>query len=224
MWRTPETAMEMVMETATKTFQLEKNSGNGMDFPGDLQIILASSSPRRIQMFRDHGHEPVVLPSCVEERVPFPMDPTDLVRYLAMKKALSVRKQGDLPGGKGLIVAADTIVLRDEILGKPIDRADAARILKVLCGRDHQVMTGVALIRTDIPLGRLFVETSHVVFDSYQEEDLQTYLDSPEPYDKAGAYAIQGTFGKYIREVRGDVSNIMGLPWNRLCLEIQSVL
>ena len=195
-----------------------------MDIPKDCQIILASASPRRIQMFKDHGIEPVVLPSQVDETVPFPMNPEETVQYLALKKALSVREQGLFSEGKGILVAADTIVVRDEILGKPVDRADAARILKLLCGRDHQVLTGVALLRTDRPLGRLFVETSHVVFDEYSDEDLEEYLDSPEPYDKAGAYAIQGTFGKYVREYRGDRSNIMGLPWDRLVREIAAIL
>ena len=195
-----------------------------MDIPNDCRIILASASPRRIQMFKDHGIAPVVLPSNVDETVPFPMNPEETVMYLALKKALSIRKQGLFPEGKGVLVAADTIVVRDEILGKPVDRADAARILKLLSGRDHQVLTGVALLRTDQPLGRVFVETSHVVFDAYSDEELDEYLDSPEPYDKAGAYAIQGTFGKYVLEYRGDRANIMGLPWDRLVREMESVL
>jgi septum formation protein len=119
-----------------------------------------------------------------------------------------------------IIITADTIVYQDEILGKPEDRADAHRILSKLNNNSHSVITGVALMRTDIPYCRLFAEESIVTFHPYEMTELEEYLDTPEAYDKAGAYAIQGTFGKYVKSFTGDIKNIMGLPWDALKREL----
>lgn len=167
-------------------------------------------------MFHDHGFDPVVIPSRVEETVPMPLSPVETVLFLALKKALSVKRQGSLPPGKGVIIAGDTIVYQDEILGKPVDKKDAFRILSKLNGKEHRVITGMALLRSDIPGFQLFTEESKVTFHTYTTAELEDYLDTSEPYDKAGAYAIQGTFGKYVRKVNGDRNNIIGLPWDAL--------
>ena len=197
----------------------------------EMLYVLGSASPRRIDMFRDHGFEPVVIPSNGDESVPMELGPSETTMFLALKKALSVKSQLDmmikesrvaLPG-KAVIITADTIVYQDEILGKPEDRKDAHRILSKLNNSRHSVITGVALMRIDIPYCKLFAEESIVTFHPYDMNELEAYLDTPEAYDKAGAYAIQGTFGKYVKEYTGDIKNIMGLPWDSLEAELQKV-
>jgi septum formation protein len=184
-----------------------------------LNIILASASPRRIEMFHDHGVFPVVIPSNATETTPIPLSPKETALFLALKKALSVKEQGHIPHTihqNCIIIAADTLVFKEELLGKPADKADAKRILSLLSGTSHQVITGVALLSLNSSNIRLFVEESNVTFYPYSNDEIQDYLDTPEPYDKAGAYAIQGTFSKYIKEVTGDKNNVMGLPWDKL--------
>jgi septum formation protein len=190
---------------------------------GSILYILGSASPRRIDMFRDHGYDPVVIPSIGDESVPMPLTPKETTQFLALKKALSVKAQVLHPEEKAIIITADTIVFSDEILGKPEDRADAHRILSKLNNNSHSVITGVALMRTDIPYCRLFTEESIVTFHPYNMSELEDYLDTPEAYDKAGAYAIQGTFGKYVKEYTGDIKNIMGLPWDTLMKELEKM-
>jgi len=190
------------------------------DAKDTFRYILGSASPRRIEMFRDHGYNPVVIPSKGDESVPMALTPYETVLFLALKKALSVKVQVEHPEEKAIIVTADTIVFSDEILGKPEDRADAHRILSKLNDSCHSVITGVALMRTDIPFCRLFYEESVVTFHPYEMAELEEYLDTPEAYDKAGAYAIQGTFGKYVKDFTGDIKNIMGLPWDTLMREL----
>lgn len=189
----------------------------------EFRYILGSASPRRIDMFRDHGYSPVVIPSVSDETVPMELTPHETVLFLALKKALSVRQQVNDPEQKTIIITADTIVYQDEILGKPEDRADAHRILSKLNNNSHSVITGVALMRTDIPYCKLFTEESIVTFHSYEMDELNDYLDTSEAYDKAGAYAIQGTFGKYVKEFSGDIRNIMGLPWGALMRELDKM-
>jgi septum formation protein len=185
-----------------------------------IRYVLGSASPRRIDMFRDHGYDPVVVPSKSDESVPMPMSPVETTLFLALKKALSVKEQLTNKEQPTIIITADTIVYQDEILGKPEDRADAHRILSKLNNNSHSVITGVALMRTDIPYCRLFAEESVVTFHPYEMAELEDYLDTPEAYDKAGAYAIQGTFGKYVKSFTGDMKNIMGLPWDALMREL----
>lgn len=188
-----------------------------------ITYILGSTSPRRIEMFRDHGFHPVVIPSTGDESIPMALNPIETTMFLALKKALSVKAQVTHPETKAIIITADTIVYQEEILGKPEDRADAHRILSKLNDSTHSVITGVALMRTDIPYCRLFAEESLVTFHPYEMSELADYLDTPEPYDKAGAYAIQGTFGKYVKTFTGDMKNIMGLPWNSLIRELDKI-
>lgn len=197
----------------------------------EIRYILGSASPRRIDMFRDHGFDPVVIPSHGDESVPMDLGPVETTLFLALKKALSVKSQlesmsqdpdTDL-SGKGVIITADTIVYQDEVLGKPENRQDAHRILSKLNNSSHSVITGVALMRTDIPYCKLFAEESIVTFHPYEMAELEPYLDTTEAYDKAGAYAIQGTFGKYVKEYTGDIRNIMGLPWESLVVELEKV-
>lgn len=183
-------------------------------------LILASGSPRRIELFRSVGLDPVVRPSSYEETVPFPMKPADRAMFFAMGKALDIRtasKEQD-----AIIVGADTIVVyQDRIMEKPVDKADGMQMLMALSGQTHQVITGVCMADQSGRLTRCFYETSDVTFCRYTEEEMDAYLDTDEAYDKAGGYGIQGTFQRYVSGVRGDIDNIIGFPLARFLEESQ---
>ena len=123
------------------------------------------------------------------------------------------------------VIAADTVVYDPpsapgaygEIMGKPQDENDAFRMLMSLRGRTHQVITGVCLIRPEKHIKRCFYDVTYVTFCNYPEEEIRDYLKTPEAYDKAGAYAIQETFGKYAVDVRGSELNVIGFPWEKYC-------
>lgn len=185
-------------------------------------LILASGSPRRIQMMKEKGYSPIVMPAKVEEHLPFSMGMETTVLYLACKKALWVenslhlRQRADAP----IIIAADTIVYKDRIIGKPKDFQDTVDILWDLRNDWHYVVTGVCLLRAGAPVRKLFYEVTKVFFDDYSLETVQAYARTDEPYDKAGGYAIQGTFGTYVDHIEGDYENVIGFPWNRIEKEL----
>ena len=177
-------------------------------------IILASASPRRIEMLRREGIGAAVQPADINEELPFAMSPETAVMYLSFAKAAHVAGQR-----QGLIIAADTIVVCDgEIIGKPADEADAFRILSMLRRREHQVITGVCLIdNAKEPADKTCLyEVTEVFFGDYTDEELLAYVRTPEPYDKAGGYAIQETFGRYIDHIEGDLDNVIGFPMSRV--------
>jgi septum formation protein len=179
------------------------------------KIILASSSPRRIEMLRGNGTDPILIPPEVDETLPDGIRPRDAVMFLALKKALyaeNIAIEKGYTNGE-IIVAADTIVVcGDEMIGKPQDSKDAFEILKKLCGRVHTVFTGVAMIMPGATNRKAFYEKSDVYFKSYTDAEINAYVNTPEPYDKAGGYAVQGTWGKYISRIEGNLDNVIGLP------------
>lgn len=185
-------------------------------------LILASGSPRRIQMMKEKGYDPIVMPAKVEEHLPFPMNMETAVLYLACKKALWVENALNPPqkSSAPIIIAADTVVYKDAIIGKPKDYQDTMEILWKLRNDWHYVATGVCLLRAGTPARRLFCEVTKVFFDDYPLEVLQAYAQTEEPYDKAGGYAIQGTFGKYVHHIEGDYENVIGFPWKRIEKEL----
>ena len=178
----------------------------------EKKIILASKSPRRIELLTKAGFDVVVKPADINEVVDPELKPHEVVMSLAKQKAYAVRDS--INPGSDIIIAADTIVYLDEIIGKPIDRADAERILMCLSGKEHRVYSGVAILSPNAEV--IFFFFFDVFFKSYTVEELQEYLDTDEPYDKAGAYAIQGYFGRFIDHIEGDYDNVMGLPVNSL--------
>ncbi|MCB6992844.1 Maf family protein [bacterium 210820-DFI.6.37] len=186
------------------------------------KLILASGSPRRIEMMKKKGYEPLVLPAKVSEALPFSMGMETAVMYLACKKALwtesslspSERDQGPV------IIAADTVVYKDKIIGKPTDPQEALQILLSLKNSWHYVATGVCLLQAGRPVRKLFCEVTKVFFKDFCREELDSYIRTSEPYDKAGGYAIQGTFGKYVDHIEGDYDNVVGFPWNRIEREL----
>ncbi|MBI3476810.1 MAG: septum formation inhibitor Maf [Acidobacteria bacterium] len=170
-------------------------------------LVLASASPRRQELLRAAG-------------IPFEVQPADIVEdplrdesakacaeRLASEKALAVARQSP----KDAVLGADTIVVIDnKILGKPANAADAARMLRMLSGREHQVITGVCLmVGGQATVGS---ETTSVTMSAISEKEIADYVATGEPMDKAGAYAIQGIASRWIPRIDGDYSNVVGLP------------
>ncbi|MBR5315452.1 MAG: septum formation protein Maf [Firmicutes bacterium] len=178
------------------------------------KIILASSSPRRIEMMRKNGFDPEIKPSDIDETLPDDIGMKDAVMLLALKKALDVEQHCNEDDKGKLIIAADTVVYKDEILGKPEDREDAFRMLSKIRNTSHFVATGVAMVVVGEPVREVFCDSTEVICKDYTDEELNAYLDTDEPYDKAGAYAIQGIFSKHIDHYNGSFDTVVGFPWD----------
>ncbi len=179
-----------------------------------MKIILASASIRRAEILRDAGFSFTVLSSAVDETPYSGETPHDLVQRLASAKAELVAARAV---GPAIVIAADTVVtLEGRILGKPRSSDDARHMLERLSRRTHAVVTGVALIRLPDVERLNFVESTLVHFAALSEEEITRYLSSGEPYDKAGAYAIQGRAGRFIPRIEGCYFNVVGLPLARL--------
>lgn len=190
-----------------------------------MKIYLASASPRRKELLKQVGISFKVVPSTVEEMVTKEM-PNEVVEELSYQKAVDVC--GRLAGeGKEdfVVIGADTVVSAwGKILGKPVDKAEAARMLKELQGGSHQVYTGVTLAwkyKDMPPMYATFSECTDVTMYAMTDEEIQRYVDSGEPMDKAGAYAIQGLCAAHIQGICGDYNNVVGLPVGRLCQELK---
>lgn len=191
-----------------------------------LPLILASASPRRIEIFQKAGLHPDVMPSSYKETVPFKMAPCDRAMFFAMGKALDIRNtcmaEGSAKdtGAVPAIIGADTIVVYNgTIMEKPKDKQDGMQMLMALSGETHQVITGVCIADLAGRLTRCFYESSDVTFCRYSAAEMDAYLDTDEAYDKAGGYGIQGTFSRYVTGVNGDIDNIIGFPLQRFLEE-----
>jgi septum formation protein len=172
-------------------------------------LILASGSPRRNELLAQLGLPFQVIVSNEPETAVPGFGPTTLALHLADSKARAVASSLD----RGLVLGADTIVvLDDDILGKPLDDADAARMLRRLSGRDHQVITGVVLVDAVSGAADRRAVTSMVRFRSLHVEEIASYIATGEPRDKAGAYAIQGLGAALISSLEGCFNNVVGLP------------
>ena len=173
-------------------------------------LILASASPRRQELLRNAGFDFEVRPSAVDERRLNGEAAEDYVLRLAREKALAVAASS--PAG-ALVLGADTTVAVDRhILGKPADAADAVRMLRLLSGSIHRVITGVCLVRAPATIERLRSDVTWVHFRRLDEDEIQEYVATGEPFDKAGGYAIQGRAPRFVTRVAGSYSNVMGLP------------
>ena len=188
----------------------------------EQKIILASSSPRRIEMMKTHGFHPEIRPSDIDETLPEGIGMKDAVMFLALKKALDVESHCTEADKGKLIIAADTVVYKEEILGKPEHREDAFQMLSKIKGTSHFVATGVAMVTAGEPVREVFCDITEVFCKDYSDEELNAYLDTDEPYDKAGAYAIQGIFGKYIDHYEGSFDTVVGFPWDLIEKKLQS--
>ncbi len=174
-------------------------------------LVLASQSPRRAELLRNAGIAFEVLPAHVPEEAMSGEPPRDYVVRLARAKALAVLAQRP----DALVLGADTTVVVDEhILEKPRDPDDAARMLRLLSGRAHQVMTGVCLawVHRDTARSNARVEVTEVRFTRLADDAIAEYVRSGEPMDKAGAYAIQGMASRWVERISGCYFNVVGLP------------
>ena len=175
-----------------------------------MRLILASCSPRRRELLRQAGFDFDVRPSTVEEAAAPGETPEEFARRAAREKALEVA--ASVPP-ESLVLGADTVVVADgEILGKPANASDAARMLRLLSGVTHRVITGVCIVRAPDCVKALAHETTFVTFRSLDNDELQDYLAGGEPFDKAGAYGIQGLASKFVTRVEGCYFNVVGLP------------
>ncbi len=169
-------------------------------------LILASASPRRAELLRAAGiHEFTVRAADIDEALLPDESPHAYVLRLSREKARAVARPHEM------VLAADTtVVLGEEIAAKPLDAADAARMLRALSGAWHEVLTGVSLLRGDRLLSE--VESTRVKFAPLSPEEIDWYVASGEPMDKAGAYGIQGLASRFVERIEGSYSNVVGLP------------
>lgn len=172
-------------------------------------IILATDSQRRKELFKLITGDFITVPADIDES--FEIDyPEELVCYLAEQKARAVFENGH---ENDTVIGADTVVdIYGRILGKPKDKEEAREMLDLLVGSTHSVYTGVALVKKDYT--DVCYEKTLVTFDRLTDEEKESYLDSDDIYDKAGAYAVQGEAAKYISKIYGCYYNVMGLPVN----------
>ncbi len=171
-----------------------------------MKLILASKSPRRSELLKNAGIEFTVRTADADETIPDGTRPEDAVVFLAARKAMAVKRND----GETVLGADTVVVLDDEILGKPKNRDDAFNMIKRLSGRVHSVFTGVCAIGDNGSL--TFAEETKVEFYPLSDKEINEYVDTDEPYDKAGAYGIQGLASKFIRAIEGDYFNVVGLP------------
>lgn len=195
------------------------------------KIILASQSPRRIEMMKKHGYNPVIIPADIDETLPDGILPDAAVMELAYKKAAHVarkiKENQELAGefADAVIIAADTVVAHNNsILGKPADRQDAYLMIDGIQGESHKVLSGVAIIDSSSAVETVFYDETKVNVKSMTDEEINAYLDTDEPYDKAGAYAIQGIFGKHIDSYEGSFDNVVGFPWEKIEEKLKEIL
>lgn len=182
------------------------------------RLILASASPRRAEILRDAGYAFTVVSSAIDE-TPIPGEPAEtMVQRLADAKAELVAARSV---GPAIVIAADTAVqVGTQILGKPWTTEEARQMLQSLSGMTHSVITGVTLIRLPDVERRSFVEATQVHFAPLAADEIEEYLATGEPFDKAGGYAIQGRAGRFIPRIEGCYFNVVGLPLARLAGEL----
>ena len=182
-----------------------------------MNLILASQSPRRRELLGLTGLDFIVRVADIDETMDPEKAPFDEVARVSRMKAEAVaRKPGDV------VIAADTIVVCEgKVLGKPRDEADAFRILSLLSGRHHEVMTGMTVVRGDEVITH--TEVTRIHFRQLHPEEIRAYIASGEPMDKAGAYGIQGGAALFADQMEGDYYNVMGLPVCRLAMILRQL-
>lgn len=203
----------------------------------DIRIILASKSPRRKELIEGVGFKTLIIPSEADENIE-EKDPAELVKKLSEIKAMSVydcikdkagKKREDFAGNSNdagntninisendVVLGADTVVYAGgRILGKPADKDEAREMIQLLAGNVHSVFTGFTLVFSD---GRKITDYSETKVYVYpmNDEEIEDYISTGEPYDKAGAYGIQGIFGRYVEKIDGDYNNVVGLPVSKI--------
>lgn len=186
-----------------------------------MKYILASASPRRAELLTEMGLDFTIMPADTEENITAEK-PEEIVTCLAKEKALKVNESLALAEDY-CVIGADTIVYYEgEVLGKPEDKDDATSMLLMLQDRTHQVYTGIALYYKKNGQEKLltFFEKTDVTFYPVDRFDIKAYIESGDPLDKAGSYGIQSGFGKHVRSIKGEYTNVVGLPIGRLYNEL----
>lgn len=182
-----------------------------------MKLILASSSPRRAQILRDAGFDFTIQPANVDESLEPGEAVEAYVARIAQAKAHAVAGRALADGTPAIVIAADTVVLAGkQILPKPKDADDARRMLRLLNATTHEVLTGLFVIRAYDGISFAHLERTRVEFTRISDIDIDAYIQTKEPFDKAGAYGIQGIGGRFVRKVDGCYFNVMGLPLSRL--------
>ena len=186
-------------------------------------IILASKSPRRKELLENAGFDIRILVSDADENIEED-NPTELVKKLSYIKAKAVFDEISKKIEEDYIVlGADTVVYaHGEILGKPKDKEDARRMVKMYSGDVHSVYTGFSLITGSGKVYTDYCETKVYVYE-LSDEEIEEYISTDEPYDKAGAYGIQGLFGKYVEKIEGDYNNVVGLPVSKIVHTLKKI-
>lgn len=190
----------------------------------DKKIILASQSPRRRELMNQAGFKFEIIPSDKEEIVTKVL-PYEVVEELSLQKALDVYSEF-CENDTIMVIGADTVVsIESKILGKPKSEQEAFSMLKELQGKTHEVYTGVTFIwkGSSKTCTYTFNECTRVTFYPMTDEEIQNYVDTKDPMDKAGAYGIQGKCAIYIKEINGDYNNVVGLPIGRLYHELRKL-
>lgn len=183
------------------------------------KLILASGSPRRLELLFYFGFDLKVIKPEIEETVDPELKPQEVVISLALQKGHTVAK---MTGTENPLLSADTIVVLDnEIINKPADKDDAIIMISKLSGRTHSVFTGVAIFFNDI-VDTFFVK-SDVTFKKLSNKEISDYCDTDEPYDKAGAYAVQGIGSFMVKSINGSYSNVIGLPVSEVIEHFQKL-
>lgn len=178
------------------------------------KLILASGSPRRIELLKEEGFEFDIIKSNYIEDMTLPMSPKELAKHLSLGK---VKDVAQYVFENAVILGADTfVVFKGKVLGKPTSKEDAAEILSQLSAHTHSVVTGFTLFDTKTKDVYQQAIESEITFREISKEEIDAYIATGEPMDKAGAYAIQGGAKKFVEEVSGSITNIVGLPMDEV--------
>lgn len=174
-----------------------------------MKLILASGSPRRSEILKNAGYKFVVKPTSADESLPGGILPEDAVKLLSERKADAAKIECS-----DVVLSADTVVaLGDRILGKPSDKAEAFSMLRSLSGKTHSVYTGVTIKSAEKK--RVFAVKTDVLFYPLTDDEINAYIATGEPFDKAGAYGIQGGAAVFVEKIDGDYYSVVGLPLSR---------
>ena len=180
-----------------------------------ISVILASKSPRRKEILENLGLKFDIITADADESSDI-RKPGELVMTLAERKGLAVKEKVGAGADDSIIIACDTLVYcGGEFLGKPKDREDAERMIRMLSGGSHEVISGIYVSYNGE--NTTAYASTKVIFDEMTDGEIEAYLNTDEPYDKAGAYAIQGLASEHIKGIEGDYFNVVGLPVNLLC-------
>jgi septum formation protein len=211
--------IQKILKPLPKTFSVSQNPDSKEKSSKDFKIILASTSPRRKALLARILKNFEIIPSSYEEDMTLKLTPKELAKTLSHGKAAEIAKRE-----RGIIIGADTFIsFNNEVLGKPHTKERAKEMLKKLSGKTHEICTGLTIINTETKKEIRECEIAKITFKELTEKEIDDYIATGEPLDKAGAYALQGLAKKFIKRIEGSRSSIIGLPLERLKLELNKM-